>query len=273
MGTNRYMKVQASLLAALVASALALAIVGLAPAFAQHPTEVGGMECTIDREGAETLVQPSMEKWKCVYVPEFDGYFWVPAPSDINPEVDATAYMTRNFFDAETGRTYRVTSRAEWIDYVLHVGTDLDVRKPATSPLVVKAERVGVMSRWYRWDGTAWTICGETNWYNNRTATSHLSRTKNAGTAPCDWGWYAATSWVEYYDAARNKWKLLDGQNPIAGTWHTDAVNLGKAEHGQVWDPKPGDEEHEKPTIEPGPLEKLKEKVKNKKVPTPAAPE
>lgn len=179
---------------------------------------------------------------------------------------DGVAYKTVNFATSD-GRTYRTTSRIEWINNVLYAGSDLYVRKPITSPLVLAANRFGVRTQVYSYDGTAWVLCKDSGWANNTVRTDRISKTRNWGTAPCGWRWYAAVDFVEYYNTNQNKWIVLNGGRIISDT-SSGGVSLGAARNGQVWDAAPSVSPQYPPAVE----EKLEEKVKKVKVapsPTP----
>jgi hypothetical protein len=265
-----FMSVRVPLLLAFMMAVLIA--VPSAVASGDHPLEMGGDECTAENEGTETTLSPSWQRWICEWDEELQDYFWKPLPPQSLPDQDGTAYQTVNFYTPGDGRTYHTTARIEWINNVLYTGTDVDVRKPITSPLIVKANRIGVKTMVFSWDGTSWTKCRESGWNRNQVATDHLSKTHNWGFAPCDWRWYAAVSYVERYNAQKNRWVVLNGGYAVADTTEPGHVNLGTAQNGQVWDPAPGDEDKKTPQFPPDAKEKLNEKIKKEK-PAPSAPE
>jgi hypothetical protein len=273
-----FMSVRVPLLLAFMMAVLIA--VPSAAVFGMHPSESPTIDPEFPTECTEELFgqifeAPDGERWLCQYNPDLQEHLWDALPpklpgQEADPD-DGMAYQTVNF-PTNDGRTYHTTARIEWINDVLYSGTDVDVRKPITSPLIVKANRIGVKTMVFSWDGTSWTKCRESGWNRNQVATDHLSKTHNWGFAPCDWRWYAAVSYVERYNAQKNRWVVLNGGYAVADTTEPGHVNLGSAQNGQVWDPAPGDEDKKTPQFPPDAKEKLKEKIKKEK-PAPSAPE
>jgi hypothetical protein len=255
--------------AAVVATVAMAACVFASSASAYHPSESPNAndpthQCNEANVDA-VLFMPDGEVWVCRYDPIADDYFWEPAAPTTLPG-DGTAYKDQ-YVSSPDGITQRITSRVEWINNVLYSGTDTFFRQPVTSPFNVTGTNMGIYSRVYAWNGSAWSVCKNSGWVFGTSAQSPgWVHTWNWGRAPCGTAWYAAVAWVERYHPETSSWVLENAGSPVDTSAGGTSLGSG-AQNGQVWDAAPGDEGKKPP-------KPAKDKIKLTKsdAPPPAPP-
>jgi hypothetical protein len=177
----------------LVPLLLVVAAVGVVPvaAHADHPDDI---VCTEEFWGL--VVEENGEFWICTYDPTLNDFVWEPAEG-LWDESNAKTTTTMSPF------TEMTRSRVEDLWDGLHTGADAySGRNNAlwSAPAGWLTDRTIL----YKWNGSAWSQCGDSGWYSNSFATTHFTPTFYWGSACGDAAYYG--TWGAGYQWTGSAW-------------------------------------------------------------------